>query len=61
MAENGQKDMECVYKEDKLDGNYANGQKIEECMYKDGKKEGKYESWYENCQNGRNVCIKMVS
>ena len=51
---NGQKYIECVYKDGKEEGLYQqwhpNGEKWEEYVYKDGQKEGLYQSWYSNGQ-----------
>ena len=55
--DNGQKDYEKNYKDDKLDGLcqewYENGQKDYEYNYKDGKLDGLYQIWYEN---GQKLC-----
>ena len=54
LYKNGQKELECTYKNGKLDGRYnswyeyENGQKEKECTYKDGKLDGKYTQWYES-------------
>ena len=55
----GQKEIECHYLNDKLEGVmrepqaryqewWSNGQKWAKCYYIDGKKEGLYQEWYEN-------------
>ncbi len=47
---NGQKFIECTYKEGKLDGIckiwHSNGEKIKEIIYKKGKLDGIYKTWY---------------
>ena len=46
--ENGNKDIECFYKDGKLEGEYKcwykNGNKEVECFYKDDKLEGEYKN-----------------
>jgi antitoxin component YwqK of YwqJK toxin-antitoxin module len=50
--ENGNKDIECFYKDGKLEGEYKcwykNGNKEVECFYKDDKLEGEYKKYNSN-------------
>jgi antitoxin component YwqK of YwqJK toxin-antitoxin module len=52
--DNGQKWVECHYRDGKLDGLYQrwwkNGQKSAEYTYRDGKEEGLFQRWFENGQ-----------
>ena len=52
--ENGQKQQESTFKDDKLEGPatlwYENGQKMQQETYKDDKSEGPATFWYENGQ-----------
>lgn len=58
--ENGQLQLECGYKNDKLEGPYkwwyGNGKLSVEHGYKDGKLEGPYKSWHENGQISKEEC-----
>ena len=53
-CDNGQKYIECTYKNGELDGEYKdwydNGQKCVECTYKNGELDGEYKEWYDNGQ-----------
>ena len=60
--ENGQKESEVTYKDDKRDGLstdwYENGEKWSEVTYKDGELDGLYTTWYDNGQKKKEVNFK---
>ena len=53
--DNGQKEVECTYKDINLDGLFQswfdNGQKRVECHFRDGEEEGLYQIWYREADN----------
>ena len=60
--ENGQKESEVTYKDDKRDGLstdwYENGEKWSEVTYKDGELDGLYTTWYDNGQKSKEATYK---
>jgi antitoxin component YwqK of YwqJK toxin-antitoxin module len=60
--DNGEKHIECIFKDKKLDGFYLacyeNGQKAVECTYKDGEKDGFNQVWHENSQKSLECTYK---